>query len=352
MLKTGVNWYHLNSNFKKNLPVVSEVVIEKKSPICLPRNRIIYGAPGTGKSRKIDEDKDKFFPQDPEYVLRVTFHNSYSYSHFIGSYRPVPLYQDSEKNIYDSDKSTQLEDKKEPLIDYRFEPGPFLEMFCRAKKDSDCDFLLIIEEINRADAASVFGEVFQLLDRDEDGESHYPVTLSKAAMDFLKQRGIDDSEIRIPGNLYLWATMNSADQGVHPLDAAFKRRWTFEYQKLDEFENETQDWEIHLNFLTGENKLFKWNDFRHIINNFLKQQDFIPEDKLIGPFFLKKDELNDGKSFQNKLLLYLRDDVLRHDPKTLFKETTFSDIMSKYNAGEQIFVQKVHDQLVKRPQNE
>src|SRR5690606_35724966 len=118
-------------------------------------------------------------------------------------------------------------------------------------KHPDNNFVLVIEELNRANAPAVFGDVFQLLDRDEAGVGKFSVMLSTEAQDYLASHGLPQS-VRLPGNFYIWATMNSADQGVMPLDAAFKRRWTFEYVALNASEAVTADWKIHLEFLGGK----------------------------------------------------------------------------------------------------
>ena len=144
---------------------------------------------------------------------RVTFHPNYSYAQFVGTYKPIM------KN--NSDKTE---------IEYEFVPGPFLRTFIRAcKMKVNC--LLLIEEINRANVAAVFGDIFQLLDRDENGESEYPITTSEDLRKFLAKpenlggKPVDYETISLPSNMYIWATMNSADQGVFPMDTAFKRRW-------------------------------------------------------------------------------------------------------------------------------
>jgi 5-methylcytosine-specific restriction endonuclease McrBC GTP-binding regulatory subunit McrB len=196
----------------------------------------------------------------------------------------------------------------------------------------ESNFVLVIEEINRADAASVFGDAFQMLDRDQAGASNYPCTLADEAMAFLRSRGIDQLQIGIPNNLYLWATMNSADQGVMPLDSAFKRRWSFEYMPLDKFATETQDWVIDLSFIDGS---IRWNQVRDKINSKLIDNS-VPEDRLIGPFFMTEGELNHN-GFKNKLLMYLHDDVLRDDPSILFKDETLSAVFKSYDAGQSVF---------------
>jgi hypothetical protein len=300
------------------------------------RNRILYGAPGTGKSHKLDEEVSAHFGAD---LLseRVTFHPDYTYGQFVGAYRPVPIYREGPSPLLAADKTTII-GKLEPLIDYAFTPGPFLRLLSRALQNPDHNFVLVIEELNRANAPAVFGEVFQLLDRNEAGTGKYSVAMSAEARDYLRSHGLAAS-IRLPKNLYLWATMNSADQGVMSLDSAFKRRWTFEYIPLNAFDAVTETWTINLKFLSKD---IGWNAFRAAINDHLRKGD-VAEDRLLGPFFMRENELKSSQAFRNKLLLYLRDDVVRHNPETLFRggSQSYGALADAYERGEQIFAEEV-----------
>jgi hypothetical protein len=300
-----------------------------------PRNKIYYGAPGTGKSFKLRDDvlNKLNFPESN--TKRVTFHPSYSYQQFVGSYKPTPIYKsllNDQENLYKSDRISELigNEKLEPLIDYSFVPGPFLELLIKAllaqKNNTNCNFMLIIEEINRANVASVFGDVFQLLDRKEDGSSEYPIVFNTDIRNYLRSKGISDSDIRLPSNFFIWATMNNADQGVLPLDSAFKRRWSFEYISINATEEKLDGRPIQF-----REKCYEWNSFRKSINSTLKSK--VNEDKLIGPFFMNKTELINSEAVKNKLLLYLREDVLRHNPEYLFSYelNTFTDISEAYD---------------------
>ena len=300
------------------------------APPDYPRNLIIYGAPGTGKSHTLNKRVNQHF-SDARLHQRVTFYSDYTYGQFVGAYKPTPLYQRSDTRLFEQDQQT-IAAAFSPIIDYRFVPGPFLDSLVNARLNPNSNFVVIIEEINRSDAASVFGDAFQMLDRDPDGTSSYPCTLTPEAMSFLKSRGIDEAQVSIPANLYIWATMNSADQGVLPLDSAFKRRWSFEYMPLDYFNNETQEWNIQLSFIEGATN---WNHLRNRINRRLIENS-ISEDRLIGPFFLRKEELN-HEGFKNKLLMYLHEDVLRDDPLALFTNETLSDSIKSYDNNQPVF---------------
>jgi 5-methylcytosine-specific restriction protein B len=304
-----------------------------------PKNLILYGAPGTGKSYELNNRINTFFNHSSLHT-RITFHSNYSYRDFVGSYKPTPLYKESEKVIYKADFITKHDHNKEPIIEYTFIPGVFLLMLEKAIKNPNHNFAIIIEEINRANTASVFGDVFQLLDRNDDGESEYSISFESSANNYLKSIGLK-TEIKIPKNLYLWATMNNADQGVLPLDSAFKRRWSFEHIGINQKEKVLDNININLPFLPVE-KTLGWNDFRNILNDKLVELG-VSEDKLIGPFFLNKNEIINSNIVKNKLLLYLKEDVLRYK-SGIFKKglNTFSLIAEKFEKKKNVFDKSIN----------
>lgn len=256
-----------------------------------------------------------------KYLERVTFHPNYSYAQFVGTYKPV---QDS---------------ADENQIKYEYVPGPFMRIYTAAKKNPSQNFLLLIEEINRANVAAVFGDVFQLLDRDKDGSSEYSIAASEDIKKYLAKNGIHEDELKIPSNMYIWATMNSADQGVFPMDTAFKRRWEFEYIGIDENEDKVKGYEIPI----SATKKVNWNDLRKAINNKLITLE-INEDKLLGPFFLSKIVLDSAfdkgmdfvKLFESKVLMYLFEDAAKMKAKQLFnvdeKKFIYSEVCKKFKA--------------------
>ena len=323
----GKNFPTLPSNISSiNLGLEKYLLdIEKNTKIDKhPHNLIVYGAPGTGKSYSLNQDVLDLFPNE-ELRKRITFHPNYSYRNFVGSYKPKPIYISTEKSVFKSDRITEHPFQKEPIIEYSFEAGPLLEMFVKAFHNPQHNFVIVIEEINRANTAAVFGDVFQLLDR-KNGVSEYPITLEPAAHDYLKLNGIDQNEFKLPANLYLWATMNNADQGVMPMDSAFKRRWSFQYMALNANEDKVKDETIE--FPWGFE--IKWNLFRKKINEELVSHN-IAEDKLVGPFFLNRDELKSSDAILNKLLLYLSEDVLKYTEGIFHSDLkTFSQIVSNY----------------------
>ncbi|SER13193.1 AAA domain (dynein-related subfamily) [Lachnospiraceae bacterium NE2001] len=366
-----------------------------------PRNLLVYGAPGTGKSHYIKKIlKDKGLK-----CSRVTFYEDYSYEKFVGGYFPVSK-NDKKTTIEGVFGSNDGSDNvaltmEEDGISYDFRPGIFMELAAHAwsdllnegysivsaiesqgRKDNKDDtesnddsetqdvtdendnnlkavpkHILVIEELNRANAASVFGDMFQVLDRDENGLSEYGIKMNQEMSDWFKtyiikelNGGIDNSDLmksleklcedfRIPPNLYLWATMNSADQGVFPLDSAFKRRWSFRYISAADNSSGAKNY-ITVYWNTGDVvKLceVQWNALRNAINEKM-DQDNIEEDRFIGPWFFKKEEMvqieaytvaaRDGNKDLNckinpicdKLYSYLRQDVYRNNPEGIFNK--------------------------------
>lgn len=226
----------------------------------------------------------------------------------------------------------------EKQITYQYVPGPFMRIYAAAKQNPNNNYLLLIEEINRANVAAVFGDVFQLLDRNADGESEYKVAASEDIKKYLAKKGIYEDELSIPSNMYIWATMNSADQGVFPMDTAFKRRWEFEYIGIDDNEDKVKDYEIPIN----SNQKVNWNELRKAINTRLIEMS-INEDKLLGPFFLSKTVLENAlvnpenfvKLFKSKVIMYLFEDAAKMKVKQLFKidnnKYIFSEICKQFD---------------------
>ncbi len=304
----------------------------------IPYQKIVYGAPGTGKSYSLNEETESIFGTNKE---RVTFYDGYTYGQFIGMYKPTMT--------------------EEGDISYKYVPGPFMKQLVKAYIDSENNFCLIIEEINRAKADKVFGNIFQLLDRDEKGNSRYPISVSEEQLQYLREElkdkmdileRIENKGMYLPDNLYIWATMNSADDGVQPLDTAFKRRWKFNYISLnaneDKFGTENE-------FIIGTYKgeFVFWNKFRKVLNTKLK--DRITEDRLIAPFFISSNDFEENSElekkvlnqdiFIEKVLMYIFDDLLRHYPKKreqIFKNgiSTFSDIVDKNKVNSEEEIQK------------
>lgn len=313
-----------------------ELVFNTKIQVDAERNRIIFGAPGTGKSYGLKKDCEDLMKDKNGMYERVTFHPDYSYSQFVGTYKPV----------MDTDGKS---------IKYDFVPGPFMRVYVEALRSGRTDnpqpYLLLIEEINRAKVAAVFGDVFQLLDRDDDGVSEYEIQASEDIRRYLaKELGGDPANyqrIKIPNNMFIWSTMNSADQGVFPMDTAFKRRWNFEYLGINENEEEIAG--IGKIMLAGCDEPVEWNILRRAINDKMSTDQFkINEDKLMGPFFLSKKILvsnNEGmimdsetfiNSFKSKVIMYLYEDAVKQGKHRFFDGCDNSKYSSVCDAFDEI----------------
>ena len=327
----GMRFYE-EANIIKNAEEKIELTYNTNYKSNFDYNRIVFGAPGTGKSFLLDKDRRSIVSSEDQFE-RVTFHPEYSYSSFVGCYKPV---------------------SENGNIIYKYVPGPFLRVLVKALKSGLNDtqskpYLLLIEEINRANVASVFGEVFQLLDRDNNGVSQYEIHASEDMKKYLAEELGGDfnsfSHIKLPNNMFIWASMNSADQGVFHMDTAFKRRWSFEHIGIDE-----NDEEIVGNVLIGKDEYAKkvnWNHLRKAINAILVSKFRINEDKLIGPFFIGKDicECDSNgdisnpnkflKIFKNKLIMYLYEDVAKQFRHKLFSgctdNATYSSICLEFD---------------------
>lgn len=300
----------------------------------LKRNIIYFGAPGTGKSYNLNQDKEKLIEDENNYE-RVTFHPDYSYANFVGTYKPVP---------------------KADSISYEYVPGPFMRSLVKALKYPEKPFLLIIEEINRSNVAAVFGDVFQLLDRDKNNESRYSIETTEDMRNYIRSELNEDYEkIKIPSNMFIWATMNSADQGVFPMDTAFKRRWDFKYFGINYNEKLISHIKVNLN-----NQEISWNDLRKAINNELLSYR-INEDKLLGPFFayneyIDEEEINEEEFkeiFKNKIIMYLFEDAAKAKRNDLFagarenNNVIYSRVCELFDTkGIEIFCDNIKDVLL------
>ena len=301
--------------------------------VSFSRNLIYFGAPGTGKSYNLNRDIDNLISGD-DYYERVTFHPDYSYANFVGTYKPVST---------------------DEGISYEYVPGPFMRMLVKAYRNPEENHLLVIEEINRANVAAVFGDVFQLLDRDKSGNSRYPIETSEDVRKYMQRElGNVYTKIEIPDNLYIWATMNSADQGVFSMDTAFKRRWDFKHFGIDNDEHLIEDISVDLNGV-----VISWNELRKAINEELLNYK-INEDKLLGPFFAFDEYVGESipvdvfkNIFKNKILMYLFEDVARSKRNVLFSGVSgknnliYSRICDEFDKrGVEIFCNNISDQFI------
>lgn len=333
-------------------------------------NKIFYGVPGCGKSWYIknneltkilknqlvvvDNSEDADIFENSEFVYRTIFHHGYSYTDFVGQYMP--------KNVNGN-------------LTYNFVPKVFTLALEKAYENPDKNVVLVIEEINRGEAASIFGDLFQLLDRKKNGESEYKINCEEI-IDYLKDGRdckenrkykkidpiIDSRKIFIPSNLYILATMNTCDQNVFALDTAFKRRW-----EMEEIPNEFNDDELSklyvpyiLNGGSDRQKIVTWKTFNRVINDKIKEaieEDFFGDDRQIGCYFINKSYLCEGevfcekedktKKFANKIIEYLWNDVAKVNKDAWFDShcKKLHDAIDRFENGEKVFSDAVHNAL-------
>lgn len=291
----------LDEIFRNNSNTISEengsynTEIEDPS---IDKNTIFYGVPGTGKSFQVKQlIKENNIPDED--VFRATLHPEFSYSDFIGQILP------------------DVNDRDEPT--YKYQPGIFTKALERVLKVND-PVLLILEEMSRANVAAVFGDIFQLLDRDQSGKSDYGIDndLIYNHLDKEAQTNLDSEKIKIPENLYIIGTVNTSDQNVFPMDNAFKRRFSWKYVSI---ETPDDDNNPELTIKVGKSDQVteypvKWSELLFKLNEFIVSRDKglgLTEDKQLGPYFIKFSDINDTKTndelIKNKLLQYLWDDV-------------------------------------------
>ena len=293
--------------------------------------QIYYGAPGTGKSKAI---KDLTFGED---VIRTTFHPDSDYASFVGTYKPITEEVDFRdcygKKVIDDETKEVV---KEERIAYKFIPQAFLEAYVKAwkKLGSGKKQYLIIEEINRGNCAQIFGDLFQLLDRNEYGFSDYPIVADKDMQEYLEKEFegweiTNKDEIKqlygeanmvnlimkgerlvLPSNLYIWATMNTSDQSLFPIDSAFKRRWDWKYVPIREGRDKETNAPLNWYINTGD-KQYNWWSFISKVNKLIGSLTN-SEDKKLGYFFCKaKDGEIDADLFVSKVIFYLWNDVFK-----------------------------------------
>ena len=267
--------------------------------------KIFFGTPGSGKSWTIKETYEK----DETKVVRTTFHPDTDYAQFVGCYKPKTYEEDGKKKI-----------------SYEFTPQAFTEAYVKAWSDLEHPYYLIIEEINRGNCAQIFGDLFQLLDRNKEGYSEYPIKADNDLKDYLMDHlpedseGIKDGKLCLPPNLSIIASMNTSDQSLFPMDSAFKRRWAWEYVPIDYNNVESAKFEITIG---GES--YNWHEFLKKVNEKIKKVTS-SEDKQMGNFFIKGSI--DEKEFCDKVMFYLWSEVGKDNYQT-------NDAIFKYYAGEE-----------------
>lgn len=306
-------------------------------------NIIYYGAPGTGKSHKLDE----LIKKENTNTFRVTLHPEYTYSDFVGQLLPV-----SKKANDGNDKYT---------VSYEFVPGIFTIALKEAINNPDRSVYLILEELSRANVAAVFGDLFQLLDR-KNGISEYPIDNPDISKIIYGKANTDQDtykKIYIPNNLSILATVNTSDQNVYPMDTAFKRRFEWRYVSTD-YGSNSEDFKNNNNptIDVGDNIIVTWDNLYKGLNSFIVGELGLNEDKQIGPYFIKFEGANGDKAHdlvKDKLLQYLWEDInkvantMSGTGSSLFlgKQTipSFSELYTRFSDRKQVFSDIFLDKL-------
>lgn len=359
--KTGSNQYSNALKTYMRFLCAKEIFSNEAKKVKLPSNltlqQIYYGAPGTGKSKAI---KDLTFGED---IIRTTFHPDSDYASFVGTYKPITeevvLRDCNGKKVIDEETGKVV---KEDRIAYKFIPQAFLKAYVEAwkklgseksnksynrihpalldtpdiftKNKASKKQYLIIEEINRGNCAQIFGDLFQLLDRNEYGFSDYPIVADKDMQKYLEKEFegweitnkdkinqlygeanmvsliMKGERLVLPSNLYIWATMNTSDQSLFPIDSAFKRRWDWKYVPIREGRDKETNAPLNWYINTGD-KQYDWWSFISKVNNLIGSLTN-SEDKKLGYFFCKaKDGEIDADLFVSKVIFYLWNDVFK-----------------------------------------
>lgn len=388
--------------------------------------QIYYGAPGTGKSHKIKDDKSVKEADKKNMVFRTTFHPDSDYSTFVGAYKPTmksseriyspeeltiklkeikttgttypchkfaakyweslkDLTPDSIKQILNACGFTDnysveigkgvaigqeyLNNPEDGKIIYSFCPQAFTNAYVEAWNTEE-EVYLVIEEINRGNCAQIFGDLFQLLDR-KNGVSEYPIeadadlqnylskALAKTSRTDIPEDVNSGKKLMLPSNLYIWATMNTSDQSLFPIDSAFKRRWEWKYIKIKEGKDENGnklDWKVDVK-MDEAGTLLSWWDFIKKINEIIASMTS-SADKQLGYFFCcAKDGVIEEETFVSKVIYYLWNDVFKdygfedaslfrytakdEDGKDMEKDLTFPDFYEE--EGEKVNTERLTD---------
>jgi len=291
--------------------------IQQLNPIYRPMQLVLSGVPGTGKSFYV-ENSILGGVSDTNNIVRTIIHPDYSYSDFVGYIKPS---------------------SSGGLINYKFYPGPFTKALAKALANKKSSVFLIIEEMNRGNISSVMGDTFQLLDRVDDFKSHkngwsqYAIE-NKEIYNYIKSicgaavKGIlPENKLLIPSNLHIIGTMNTADQNVFVIDTAFRRRFRNLYLQIDFSESKNPNSYLHKMDKQSSGKVFNnvdnrnWCTFAQMVNKLIdeKNKEFtsIPEDKKLAPYFIQLSDLKDKRSFCDKVLFYLKNDVFKYTENLL-----------------------------------
>lgn len=319
----------------------------------LADNFLLYGVPGCGKSFYVEKHYESKVEEG--FTIRVVFHPDYTYSDFVGQVMP----------ILKAIPNEQGEDEKK--LQYEFVPGPFTQILHTAYLEPEKQCLLIIEELNRGNAPAIFGEIFQLLDRNDNGESKYGIynaDIAKYAYtdltkyDGWQEEAVAKESIKLPPNLTIVATMNTSDQNVFTMDTAFQRRWQMKHIP-NRFTGESLD-EKTINHVAKHlpNSEISWGAFAQTVNRKMHTANLGfggTEDKSLGVYFATDNDLDDAERFAEKVLKYLWDDAFKLGRKELFNDCSqgLSAVIEAYEDAKgdplkKVLVPEVYNEMQKK----
>lgn len=291
-------------------------------------NVLLYGVPGCGKSYYVEQNYEN--KVNDRLTIRIVFHPDYTYSDFVGQIMPVLEKVENKDGI------------EEEKLQYKFIPGPFTRILQLAEIHKDQQCLLIIEELNRGNAPAIFGEIFQLLDRNDDGTSRYGIYNSDIAE---KVYGDKNKSIKLPPNLTIVATMNTSDQNVFTMDTAFQRRWQMKHIP-NMFTGESLDKKT-INHVAKHlpNSEISWGVFAQTVNKKMHTANLGfggTEDKSLGVYFATDNDLDDAERFAEKVLKYLWDDAFKLGRKELFNDCSqgLSAVIEAYEDAAKAKIEK------------
>lgn len=318
-------------------------------------NILLYGVPGCGKSFHVESEYESKITNE-QCKVRVVFHPDYTYSDFIGQLMPVLKEVENAQGV------------KENKLQYEFVPGPFTKIIKTAYEEPEQKCLLIIEELNRGNAPAIFGEIFQLLDRKDNGESKYGIynaDIAKYAYGGLPEnqgKAIDviaNTPIKLPPNLTIVATMNTSDQNVFTMDTAFQRRWQMKHIP-NRFTGDSLDDKTITHVAKHlPNSDISWGVFAQTVNKKMHDNPSLgfggTDDKSLGVYFATDNDLDDAERFAEKVLKYLWDDAFKLGRQALFSNCSegLSSVIEAYEDAKgdslkAVLVPEVYNEMQKR----
>jgi hypothetical protein len=321
-------------------------------------NLIFFGPPGTGKSFQLQQIVASHLRATDDAVYRVTFHPEFSYFDFVGTYKPRVGWMNSTNVFTDADAREHR--NREPRVYYAFDPGPLSKALVQALRSPKQSVVLVIEEINRGNCAAIFGDVFQLLDRfgsddvkdERRGLSEYPIVPNAEWSAWLDEKLAGATtpcwhggRLALPANLFFYATMNTSDQSLFPMDTAFRRRWGLQYVGIDT----PAGVRTRVRVTSSDHEGVAWVAFSKVLNDLIVEHTR-SDDKQMGPWFVKRaqgEQFVADVQFRSKVLFYLWSEVFRDAPQKAFHESirTYDQLVRRHVDGHRVFSDEVFTRL-------